>query len=52
MTYLREAVEKRRQYFIKLLIQKGIFQSTSPSIEKLTLSELESVYKKFQNKKT
>jgi hypothetical protein len=52
MTYLREAVEKKRQYFIKLLIQAGVLQSTNPSIEKLTLSELEYLYKKLQNKKT
>ncbi|MBM7587746.1 hypothetical protein JOC86_004320 [Bacillus pakistanensis] len=50
MPYLREAVEKKRQHFIKLLIQAGIFHQSDQYIQQLTLTELEYVYKKNKNR--
>ncbi|MCP3738466.1 Fur-regulated basic protein FbpA [Rossellomorea sp. BNER] len=46
MPYLREAVEKKRQQFIKLLIQADIFHKSDHYIQHLTLTELEHLYRK------
>jgi hypothetical protein len=51
MPILREAVEKKRQHYIHLLIKEGIFNKEDTSSQTLTLTELQLVYKKYSSDK-
>jgi hypothetical protein len=44
---LRQAVEKLRHYYIKKLINAGIYQASDVRLHSLTISELESIVKKI-----
>jgi hypothetical protein len=46
--FLREAVEKKKNYFIQLLVKGGLLDSY---VKSLTLTELEGEYKKLQREK-
>ncbi|MGD6896481.1 hypothetical protein [Bacillus infantis] len=48
MPFLREAVEKKKKYFIQLLVKGGLLDSY---VNSLTLTELEGEYKKLQREK-
>lgn len=49
MQYLRKAIEKKRQYLIDLLIKSGgEYQHSEPLLQKLTLTELEVLFKKHR----
>lgn len=48
MPYLREAVEKKRRYFINILVREGIYKISDPFINHLTLTDLEKEYKNLQ----
>lgn len=47
MALFRKAVEKQREFFMKKLIQAGVFQK-SDRIHDLTLTELAKEYKNLQ----
>ncbi|MBT2689289.1 Fur-regulated basic protein FbpA [Bacillus sp. ISL-47] len=50
MQYLRKAIEKKKQYLIDLLINSGgEYQYSEPALQKLTLTELEVIFKKHKN---
>ncbi|MCP8615382.1 Fur-regulated basic protein FbpA [Salirhabdus salicampi] len=44
--YLREAVEKLRNYYIDQLIEAGLYIKSDREVYSLTLSELQSIVKK------
>jgi hypothetical protein len=46
--FLREAVEKKKKYFIQLLVKGGLLDSY---VKTLTLTELEGEYKKLQRER-
>jgi len=51
MQYLRKAIEKKRQYLIGLLVKSGSeYQYSEPALQKLTLTELEVIFKKHSNR--
>ena len=51
MQYLRKAIEKKRQYLIGLLVKSGReYQHSEPALQKLTLTELEVIFKKHSNR--
>ncbi|MGG0717411.1 Fur-regulated basic protein FbpA [Robertmurraya massiliosenegalensis] len=49
MPVLRNAVQKRREHVISVLMNTGVFKQEE--IQSLTLTELEVEYKKLSNKK-
>ncbi|MGM0777261.1 MAG: Fur-regulated basic protein FbpA [Bacillota bacterium] len=50
MQYLRKAIEKKRQYLIDLLVKSGSeYKHSEPALQKLTLTELEDIFKKNSN---
>ncbi|QTC40190.1 hypothetical protein I7V34_13450 [Bacillus sp. V3] len=48
MPILREAVQKQRKHFIRLLVKNGIAEG--PDVEKWTLTELVALYDKYLRK--
>ncbi|XXM70878.1 hypothetical protein ACQ0QQ_14295 [Lysinibacillus sphaericus] len=48
MPFLREAVQKQREHFIRLLVENGIAEG--PDVEKWTLTELVALYDKHLRK--
>jgi Fur-regulated basic protein A len=48
MPFLREAVQKQREHFIRLLVKNGIAEG--PDLEKWTLTELVALYDKHFRK--
>ncbi|BCB05624.1 Fur-regulated basic protein FbpA [Bacillus sp. KH172YL63] len=48
MPLLREAVEKKRQQFIRRLVEAGVYKSGDEGLKKLTLSELVEVFHKYE----
>ncbi|QWC22314.1 hypothetical protein KJK41_18945 [Bacillus haikouensis] len=48
MPFLREAVQKQRLHFIRLLVKNGIAEG--PDVEKWTLTELVALYDKYLRK--
>jgi hypothetical protein len=49
MPYLREAVEKKRQYYIESLVNMGIYENSDDRIQAMTFTELQGIY--LQHKK-
>lgn len=49
MPVLRNAVQKRREHVISVLMNTGVFKQEE--VQTLTLTELEVEYKKLANKK-
>ncbi len=47
INYLRNAVEKMKQYYIKRLVDGGVIKDTDGSIQSLTLTELEALVKRM-----
>ncbi|MCA1061312.1 Fur-regulated basic protein FbpA [Rossellomorea aquimaris] len=48
MPFLREAVERQRQQFIRRLVEAGVYKSCDKGLQKLTLSELVYVFNKHK----
>lgn len=49
MPYLREAIEKKRQYYIESLVNMGIYKNSDDRIQTMTFTELRDIY--LQHKK-
>lgn len=49
MPLLRKAIEKRRKYFITLLMNTGLFKQSD--LKSLTLTELEFEYKSLSERR-
>lgn len=47
MPYLREAVEKKRQFYISYLIKLGIYGNADQKIKSMTLTELQNIYRHY-----
>ncbi|MCC5802077.1 MULTISPECIES: Fur-regulated basic protein FbpA [Bacillaceae] len=48
MPFLREAVERQRQQFIRRLVEAGVYKPCDEGLKKLTLSELVYVFNKHK----
>ncbi|WP_085524509.1 Fur-regulated basic protein FbpA [Tuberibacillus sp. Marseille-P3662] len=48
-TQLREAIEKKKQFYIDRLLHLGVYK-TNHQLYELTLSELEQLYRSEQSK--
>lgn len=48
---LRQAIEKARQYYITKLVEAGVFNYSEQQLYKLTLTELEDIYKNYKASK-
>jgi hypothetical protein len=48
MPFLRDAVQKQREHFIRLLVKSGVAEG--PVLEKWTLTELVALYDKHHRK--
>jgi hypothetical protein len=48
----REAVEKKKQIYMKRILKAGIYKESDLRLYQLTLSELEQIYQSYQSKKT
>jgi Fur-regulated basic protein A len=48
MPFLRDAVQKQREHFIRLLVKSGVAEG--PDLEKWTLTELVALYDKHHRK--
>jgi hypothetical protein len=49
--FLREAVEKKKQIYMKRILEAGIYKESDLRLYQLTLSELKQIYKSYQSKK-
>ncbi|GGH83857.1 putative transcriptional regulator [Pullulanibacillus pueri] len=49
--YLREVVEKRKQHYIKLLMDSGVFNIKDQSLHHYTLTQLEKEYERISDMK-
>jgi Fur-regulated basic protein A len=49
--FLREAVEKKKQFYMKRLLEAGIYKESDLRLYQLTLSELKQIYQSYQSKK-
>ncbi|HZG59517.1 MAG TPA: Fur-regulated basic protein FbpA [Anoxybacillus sp.] len=47
----REAVEKKKQIYMKRILKAGIYKESDLRLYQLTLSELEQIYQSYQSKK-
>jgi hypothetical protein len=50
--FLREAVEKQKQIYMKRMLEAGIYKESDLRLYQLTLSELEQIYQSYQSKKS
>ncbi len=50
--YLRDAVEKMKQHYIRKLLESGLYLTHEKFLYDLTLSELKEEYKKLSLLKT
>ncbi|WP_175990316.1 hypothetical protein [Bacillus sp. Marseille-Q1617] len=48
MPFLREAVQKQREHFIRLIVENGVAEG--PEVENWTLTELIAIYDKHLRK--
>jgi hypothetical protein len=48
--FLREAIEKKKQFYAKRLLEAGVYKESS-LLHQLTLSELEKIYQSYQSHK-
>jgi hypothetical protein len=49
--FLREAIEKKKQFYMKRLLEAGIYKESDLCLHQLTLSELEQIYINHINRK-
>jgi hypothetical protein len=49
--FLREAVEKKKQIYMKRILEAGIYKESDLRLYQLTLSELKQIYQSYQSKK-
>ena len=49
MPYLREAVEKKRQFYIQFLTKLGVYGNQDQRIKSMTLTELKDIYSYYKN---
>ncbi|WP_082892696.1 Fur-regulated basic protein FbpA [Rossellomorea aquimaris] len=49
MPFLREAVERKREQFIRLLVEAGVYKESDEWVKNLTLSELVYVFNKHKS---
>jgi hypothetical protein len=45
---MRLALERAKQYYIEKLLDLGVFKQSDEQLYKLTLTDLESIYKKHR----
>ena len=43
---IRQALEKAKKYYIQKLLDLGVYKPTDEQLYKLTLTEMEAIYKK------
>ncbi|EZP78920.1 hypothetical protein H839_03591 [Parageobacillus genomosp. 1] len=49
---LREAIKKKKQFYMKRILEAGIYKKSDPRLYQLTLSELEQIYQSYQSQKS
>lgn len=45
---IRQALEKAKKYYIQKLLDLGVYRQSDDQLYKLTLTELEAIYKKHR----